>query len=68
MVIDKVDDRDIPRFLIYDAIHFENEPVGQTKLEIRLLCIKVSGCWDSSGQDAAKMPSAHRPKPKLAHN
>ncbi|GIY54817.1 mRNA-capping enzyme [Caerostris darwini] len=39
MIIDKVDDKDVPRYLAYDIIKFESQDVGQTDFDRRLLCI-----------------------------
>ncbi|GFU61426.1 mRNA-capping enzyme [Nephila pilipes] len=39
MIIDKVDGKDVPRYLAYDIIKFESQDVGQTDFERRLLCI-----------------------------
>ncbi|KAK2156753.1 hypothetical protein LSH36_206g04070 [Paralvinella palmiformis] len=39
MIIDKVDDKPIPRYLIYDIIKFEGIDVGGTELSRRFLCI-----------------------------
>ncbi|KAG1677664.1 mRNA-capping enzyme [Nymphon striatum] len=39
MIIDKVNDTDILRYLIYDIIRFEGEEVGGTDFRVRLLCI-----------------------------
>ena len=39
MVIDEDGDQRIPRYLAYDIILFEGQPVGQAKFSLRLLCI-----------------------------
>ncbi|GFY58209.1 mRNA-capping enzyme [Trichonephila inaurata madagascariensis] len=39
MIIDKVDGKDVPRYLAYDIVKFESQDVGQTDFERRLLCI-----------------------------
>ncbi|GBN11275.1 mRNA-capping enzyme [Araneus ventricosus] len=39
MIIDKVDGKDVPRYLAYDIIKFEGQDVGQTDFDRRLLCI-----------------------------
>lgn len=39
MIIDKVDGKPIPRYLIYDIIKFEGIDVGGTELNRRFLCI-----------------------------
>lgn len=41
MVIDVVDDTQIPRYLIYDIIKFRGEEVGKMDFRIRLNCIRV---------------------------
>lgn len=40
MIIDKVDGKDVPRYLVYDIIRFEGKEVGGTHFDRRLLCIK----------------------------
>jgi len=40
MVIDRIDGKDYPRFLVYDIIRFRGEEVGKTKFETRLTCIR----------------------------
>lgn len=42
MVLDKVNDELIPRYLIYDIIKFRGEDVGKVDFRIRLTCIRVS--------------------------
>lgn len=39
MVIDEVDDRRFPRFLVYDIIRYEGNEVGKTVFSTRLHCI-----------------------------
>lgn len=39
MIIDKVEGRDVPRYLVYDIIKFEGQDVGGTDFDRRLLCI-----------------------------
>lgn len=39
MIIDKVNGQDVPRYLVYDIIKFENIEVGKTDFDRRLLCI-----------------------------
>ncbi|KAK7091176.1 mRNA-capping enzyme-like [Littorina saxatilis] len=39
MILDKVDEKDVPRFLVYDIIKFEGQEVGKTDFHRRLLCI-----------------------------
>ncbi|XP_006792685.1 mRNA-capping enzyme [Neolamprologus brichardi] len=40
MIIDKVNGHPVPRYLIYDIIKFNGQPVGQCDFNIRLLCIE----------------------------
>ncbi|TKS76287.1 mRNA-capping enzyme [Collichthys lucidus] len=40
MIIDKVNGQPVPRYLIYDIIKFNGQPVGQCDFGIRLLCIE----------------------------
>lgn len=40
MVIDKVQGQNIPRYLIYDIIQFEGNPIGVEDFQTRLSCIK----------------------------
>ncbi|XP_019713397.1 mRNA-capping enzyme isoform X2 [Hippocampus comes] len=40
MIIDKVNGQPVPRYLIYDIIKFNGQPVGQCDFNIRLLCIE----------------------------
>ncbi|XP_064597086.1 LOW QUALITY PROTEIN: mRNA-capping enzyme-like [Liolophura sinensis] len=40
MILDKVEDKNVPRFLVYDIIKFEGLDVGGTDFERRLLCIQ----------------------------
>uniref|UniRef100_A0A3B5JZ23 mRNA-capping enzyme n=1 Tax=Takifugu rubripes TaxID=31033 RepID=A0A3B5JZ23_TAKRU len=40
MIIDKVNGQPVPRYLIYDIIKFNGQPVGQCNFNIRLLCIE----------------------------
>ncbi|ELU05833.1 hypothetical protein CAPTEDRAFT_167250 [Capitella teleta] len=39
MVIDKDGDKPVPRFLIYDILKFEGQPVGDADFDRRMLCI-----------------------------
>ncbi|KAG8225127.1 hypothetical protein J437_LFUL006150 [Ladona fulva] len=39
MVIDKENGQDVPKYLIYDIIHFEGMDVGNTRFSVRLICI-----------------------------
>ncbi|XP_036406015.1 mRNA-capping enzyme [Megalops cyprinoides] len=40
MIIDKVNGQPVPRYLIYDIVKFNGQPVGQCDFNIRLLCIE----------------------------
>ncbi|XP_076349616.1 RNA guanylyltransferase and 5'-phosphatase mRNA capping enzyme [Tachypleus tridentatus] len=40
MIIDKVDGKNVPRYLVYDIVKFEGQQVGGTDFDRRLLCIK----------------------------
>uniref|UniRef100_A0A3Q3BBS9 mRNA-capping enzyme n=1 Tax=Kryptolebias marmoratus TaxID=37003 RepID=A0A3Q3BBS9_KRYMA len=40
MIIDKVNGQPVPRYLIYDIIKFNGQPVGQCDFNIRLVCIE----------------------------
>lgn len=40
MILDKVDGKDVPRFLIYDILMFEGIEVGRTDFHRRLYCIE----------------------------
>ncbi|XP_076456794.1 mRNA-capping enzyme-like [Babylonia areolata] len=40
MILDKVEGKDVPRFLVYDIIKFEGQEVGKTDFRRRLLCIE----------------------------
>ncbi|KAE8286682.1 mRNA-capping enzyme Polynucleotide 5'-triphosphatase [Larimichthys crocea] len=40
MIIDKVNGQPVPRYLIYDIIKYNGQPVGQCDFGIRLLCIE----------------------------
>ncbi|CAL1545933.1 unnamed protein product [Lymnaea stagnalis] len=40
LIIDKVEGKDIPRYLVYDIIKFEGLDVGKTDFDRRLLCIE----------------------------
>ncbi|XP_038052592.1 mRNA-capping enzyme-like [Patiria miniata] len=39
MVVDRIDGRAIPRYLVYDIVVFEGQPVGSCDFDRRLLCI-----------------------------
>ncbi|XP_046548823.1 mRNA-capping enzyme-like [Haliotis rubra] len=40
MILDKVEDKTVPRYLVYDIIKFEGQDVGKTDFDRRLLCIQ----------------------------
>ncbi|KAK2176308.1 hypothetical protein NP493_672g01027 [Ridgeia piscesae] len=40
MILDQVDEKNVPRYLIYDIIKFEGMDVGGTDFDRRLLCIQ----------------------------
>ncbi|GAB1610713.1 mRNA-capping enzyme [Argonauta hians] len=40
MILDKVNDKVVPRYLVYDIVKFMGKDVGGTDFERRLLCIK----------------------------
>ncbi|XP_048452683.1 mRNA-capping enzyme [Rhincodon typus] len=40
MIIDKVDGRPVPRYLIYDIVKFSGKPVGDCDFNVRLSCIE----------------------------
>ncbi|MBN3301780.1 MCE1 enzyme, partial [Amia calva] len=40
MIIDKVNGQPVPRYLIYDIVKFNGQPVGQCDFNIRLLCME----------------------------
>ncbi len=40
MVIDEVNDKKFPRYLVYDIIKFEGDSVGQLDFNIRFYCIQ----------------------------
>lgn len=40
MILDKVDDKTVPRYLIYDIINFMGQEVGKTDFRTRLICIE----------------------------
>ncbi|KAM3602318.1 uncharacterized protein V6R79_001826 [Siganus canaliculatus] len=69
MIIDKVNGQPVPRFLIYDIIKFNGQPVGQCDFNIRLLCIEkeiISSRMEKMkiGQiDKTKEPFSVRNKP-----
>ncbi|XP_054871890.1 mRNA-capping enzyme isoform X2 [Amphiprion ocellaris] len=69
MIIDKVNGQPVPRYLIYDIIKFNGQPVGQCDFNIRLLCIEkeiISPRMEKmkTGQiDKTKEPYSVRHKP-----
>ncbi|XP_026173837.1 mRNA-capping enzyme isoform X2 [Mastacembelus armatus] len=69
MIIDKVNGQPVPRYLIYDIIKFNGQPVGQCDFSIRLLCIEkeiISPRMEKmkTGQiDKTKEPFSVRNKP-----
>ncbi|KAM9704186.1 mRNA-capping enzyme [Menidia menidia] len=69
MIIDKVNGQPVPRYLIYDIIKFNRQPVGQCDFNIRLLCIEkeiISPRMEKmkTGQiDKTKEPFSVRNKP-----
>uniref|UniRef100_A0A3B3TG90 mRNA-capping enzyme n=1 Tax=Paramormyrops kingsleyae TaxID=1676925 RepID=A0A3B3TG90_9TELE len=40
MIVDKVNGQPVPRYLIYDIIKFNDQPVGQCDFNTRLFCIE----------------------------
>uniref|UniRef100_A0A8C6WHU6 mRNA-capping enzyme n=1 Tax=Neogobius melanostomus TaxID=47308 RepID=A0A8C6WHU6_9GOBI len=69
MIIDKVNGQPVPRYLIYDIIKFNGQPVGQCDFNIRLVCIEkeiISPRMEKmkTGQiDKTKEPFSVRAKP-----
>ncbi|KAI5608474.1 mRNA-capping enzyme [Silurus asotus] len=69
MIVDKVNGQPIPRFLIYDIIKINGQPVGQCDFSRRLLCIEKEIIFPRSekikmGQiDKTKEPFSVRNKP-----
>uniref|UniRef100_A0A673ASB9 mRNA-capping enzyme n=1 Tax=Sphaeramia orbicularis TaxID=375764 RepID=A0A673ASB9_9TELE len=69
MIIDKVNGQPVPRYLIYDIIKFNGQPVGQCDFNIRLVCIEkeiISPRMEKmkTGQiDKTKEPFSVRNKP-----
>ncbi|XP_034017911.1 mRNA-capping enzyme [Thalassophryne amazonica] len=69
MIIDKVNGQPVPRYLIYDIIKFNGQPVGHCDFGIRLLCIEKEIIFArmekmKSGQiDKMKEPFSVRNKP-----
>uniref|UniRef100_A0A9R1SQX2 mRNA-capping enzyme n=2 Tax=Cyprinus carpio TaxID=7962 RepID=A0A9R1SQX2_CYPCA len=69
MIVDKVNGQPVPRYLIYDIIKFNGQPVGQCDFNRRLLCIEkeiISPRFEKMklGQiDKSKEPFSVRNKP-----
>ncbi|KAI8483746.1 hypothetical protein Bbelb_385380 [Branchiostoma belcheri] len=69
MIIDKVAGKDRPRYLAYDIIKFEGQPVGECDFSRRLLCIRkeIEETRDSKAQagalDKSREPFSVRHKP-----
>ncbi|XP_078584553.1 mRNA-capping enzyme-like [Branchiostoma floridae x Branchiostoma japonicum] len=69
MIIDKVAGKDRPRYLAYDIIKFEGQPVGECDFSRRLLCIRkeIEETRDSQAQagtlDKSREPFSVRHKP-----
>ncbi|KAM6954379.1 mRNA-capping enzyme [Aplochiton taeniatus] len=69
MIIDKVNGQPVPRYLIYDIIKFNGQPVGQCDFNIRLVCMEkeiISPRMEKmkTGQiDKSKEPFSVRNKP-----
>ncbi|XP_052390804.1 mRNA-capping enzyme [Carassius gibelio] len=69
MIVDKVNGHPVPRYLIYDIIKFNGQPVGQCDFNRRLLCIEkeiISPRFEKMklGQiDKSKEPFSVRNKP-----
>ncbi|XP_053301483.1 mRNA-capping enzyme isoform X1 [Pleuronectes platessa] len=69
MIIDKVNGQPVPRYLIYDIIKFNGQPVGQCDFNIRLLCMEkeiISPRLEKMKQgqiDKTKEPFSVRNKP-----
>ncbi|XP_041109642.1 mRNA-capping enzyme isoform X1 [Polyodon spathula] len=69
MIIDKVNGQPVPRYLIYDIVKFNGQPVGQCDFNIRLICIEKEIIFPrlekmKNGQlDKTKEPFSVRNKP-----
>ncbi|XP_061479287.1 mRNA-capping enzyme isoform X4 [Rhineura floridana] len=69
MIIDRVNGQVVPRYLIYDIIKFNGQPVGECDFNVRLACIEKEIIFPrhdkmKSGQiDKAKEPFSVRNKP-----
>ncbi len=58
MIIDTVDRKPVPRYLIYDIVKFEGMDVGGTDFDRRLLCINK----ELIGPRYAKIQQGHLDK------
>ncbi|XP_069105528.1 LOW QUALITY PROTEIN: mRNA-capping enzyme-like [Argopecten irradians] len=69
MILDKIDGRTVPRYLVYDIVRFEGNEVGKTSFSTRLHCIEKEIIGPryakmSQGQlDKSKEPFSIRAKP-----
>nr|KAG5691358.1 hypothetical protein BaRGS_033407 [Batillaria attramentaria] len=69
MILDKVEEQQVARFLVYDIIKFEGLDVGKTDFDRRLLCIEkeIVGARNYKMQqgllDRARQPFSVRAKP-----
>lgn len=69
MILDKVEEQQVARFLVYDIIKFEGLDVGRTDFDRRLLCIEkeIVGARNTKMQqgllDRARQPFSVRAKP-----
>ncbi|XP_072355877.1 mRNA-capping enzyme isoform X2 [Scyliorhinus torazame] len=69
MIIDKVDGKPVPRYLIYDIVKFSGKPVGDCDFNVRLSCIEKEIIQPrhekmKNGQiDKAREPFSVRNKP-----
>lgn len=68
MVMDKIDDKLTPRYLIYDIVQFQNQSLGKMSHDIRLKCIDVdivqprNKAAQTGSLDKAKEPFSIRSK------
>ncbi|XP_053382775.1 mRNA-capping enzyme-like [Mercenaria mercenaria] len=69
MILDTVNGKNVPRFLVYDIVRFEGQEVGKTDFNTRMLCInkEIVGARNSKIQqgllDKTKEPFSVRVKP-----
>lgn len=69
MILDKVKEEQVARFLVYDIIKFEGQDVGNADFDRRLLCIEkeIVGARNAKMQlgqlDRARQPFSVRAKP-----